>query len=483
MSGKCARMVVVVVLLWLRTASSRNSSLSLRGSAPKRSLKSSAPCQGYDGNNIRVFAGSHAPTKVRSHKNIADLWCKRLGRGKALSWTELGKEENGCHSMPSCFVMANTVPQDADSAFDKYFEFMPATHYQSCGGQDKCVEMLRCTKDTFIPDKEQTAAAFLVAADNSQLSDEANMKARITDNWDLIEEAIYGACIADAREFSMFIANIMQESAELSTKVEYKNHYDDDDYDWGRCNRYTWHVVECTKTNSCNIPDNCKGERCPVECPYAWPESQNCDDSNEHSCKVQYFGRGYLQTSWYENYRDAFQNGGCNLDVNGQHANIENNPDLVGMDEKLAWCTAGYYWRTNVHEDRCMAGCNMGNTIHAINVQECDKELFTYTYEEHAEKQFIKRLEEEKDKEEDKAHWDNTIYVLAADGNTVNIDSSSMEIPKDRFPLTVKQATTDQRAQRRFCYYKAFYEAYSKEKLEWVDPYCRRNLGDMCPLV
>merc|ERR1711988_718201 len=51
-------------------------------------------------------------------------------------------------------------------------------------------------------------------------------------------------------------------------------------------------------------------------------------------CKVQYYGRGYLQTTWRENYVKAKNDGGCNS------VDIVKNPNKVATDTSLAWCTA-----------------------------------------------------------------------------------------------------------------------------------------------
>merc|ERR1719163_2151755 len=50
--------------------------------------------------------------------------------------------------------------------------------------------------------------------------DRKTIDSRITKNWSLMMKEVRNAGIADAKEFSMFIANVMQESAELTLKKE-----------------------------------------------------------------------------------------------------------------------------------------------------------------------------------------------------------------------------------------------------------------------
>merc|ERR1712107_140783 len=110
----------------------------------------------------------------------------------------------------------------------------------------------------------------------------------------------------------------------------------------------------------------------------------------------------------------ARDSGKCNKDANGNSVDIVKNPEKVVNDDTLAWCTAAYFWKKSVQDDRCP--CDMGNTIDAINPMECNN----------------KKHEEE--------------------------------------------------AQRRFCYYKAFYESYASTTL-WkgdVDKNCIDNLDKKC---
>merc|ERR1712087_530098 len=118
----------------------------------------------------------------------------------------------------------------------------------------------------------------------------------------------------------MGFANLMQESARLSTATEYSDHFTDADYDWGQ-----------SKT----------GQTCEDPCT----ESASCKDK----CKVHYYGRGYLQTTWMDNYKNASELGNCNIDGDGDSVDILKDPSKIESDKRLAWCTASYYWKTAVH--------------------------------------------------------------------------------------------------------------------------------------
>jgi len=183
----------------------------------------------------------------------------------------------------------------------------------------------------------------------------------------------------------MFIANIMQETGEMTTKTESTSHYTSKSYDWGDC--------------AANVSVPVKGK----------------DLKDSDKCKKHYFGRGYLQTTWHKNYKAAKDAGKCTTDTAGNDVDIVANPEKVAIDETLAWCTAAHYWKVAVHDDRCKNGCDMGNTISAINgALECK------------------------------------------DGN--------------------------KEAQRRFCFYKKFYESYASTTLYWHDTVCVKDLDALCPV-
>jgi predicted chitinase len=239
--------------------------------------------------------------------------------------------------------------------------------------------------DTFTPDKTKAAAAFWNAVEDTSAGATV-VKARITDNWSSIASAVTEAGIADAKEFAMFIANIMQETGEMTTKTEAASHYTSSSYDWGEC-------------------------KAGVSVPVKGSDLETSDECTKH-----YFGRGYLQTTWHKNYKAIKDAGKCKTDSAGNSVDIVANPEKVASDEKLAWCTAAYYWKTAVHDDRCKDGCDMGNTISAINgALEC-----------------------------------------GTDGNA--------------------------EAQRRFCFFKDFYESYADTTLYWSDNVCITDLDALCPV-
>jgi len=270
---------------------------------------------------------------------------------------------------------------------------------------------------SFAPDKADTAFAFWNAYsgktsyDKDPFKDEVQKRITGDTNWPALAKAVYyKSSIVDAGEFAMFMANVMHESAELTTKVEGTS-YKNKDYDWGVCTgvdvndkdmdycewKENGEIVKETDITKC-----CRGSNCATKC-------------DKH-----YSGRGYLQTTYYKNYKDASE-AGCTKDFNGNSVDIVKNPELVEDDEVLAWCTAAVYWKKNVHGDRCPNGsksCDMGNTISAINgALECG---------------------------EDSAH--------------------------------------KEQAQRRFCFYRHFHEAYKHERMYWADSVCFKGLDALCPV-
>jgi len=236
---------------------------------------------------------------------------------------------------------------------------------------------------SFRPSIHTTATAFWNAVEDKSAG-EAVVKARIKDNWVAIKSAVAESGIADSKEFAMFIANVMQETGEMTTKTESTSHYTSNNYDWGEC---------------------------AVDAPVKGADLKDTD-----KCTKQYFGRGYLQTTWHKNYKEIVDAGKCNKDRYGKPVDIVVNPEKVATDETLAWCTAAYYWKNSVHDDRCKNGCDMGNTIDAINGPlEC--------HDDHPE-----------------------------------------------------------HAQRRFCFYKNFYESYASTTVYWHDKVCVKDLDAKCPV-
>ncbi|RWS12428.1 hypothetical protein B4U79_06478, partial [Dinothrombium tinctorium] len=73
-----------------------------------------------------------------------------------------------------------------------------------------------------------------------------------------------------------------------------------------------------------------------------------------------YYGRGYIQLTHSYNYRAASQ------DLYGDDRLIR-NPDLVADDERVAWATAFWYWRTRVRNQPNVLRFWFGATTNAIN--------------------------------------------------------------------------------------------------------------------
>lgn len=89
-----------------------------------------------------------------------------------------------------------------------------------------------------------------------------------------------------------------------------------------------------------------------------------------NGCKGQYdaaadgtvfFGRGYIQLTWKANYAAASK------DLYGDEKILLSNPNSVATDEKVAWATAFWYWKTRVHTAPGVTEGKFGATIKAIN--------------------------------------------------------------------------------------------------------------------
>lgn len=314
-------------------------------------------------------------------KVLGDWWCQALGWGdEAVNWK----------------VIDSWLPQQVNTISKRTsFSFSSTANYD-CQART-CLTRLQCTGG-FVPDKEKAANAFWQAVNDKGTTTEDVAKSHIKDNWPAIIQAVADAHIANAKEFAMFMGNVMQESAELTTKVEDSTHSKDVDFS----GLYNWNA--CGK--GVKIP--CEGADCPTT----------------HQCKMHYFGRGYLQTTWYKNYKEAKEEGNCTEDSHGNTVDIVADPGKVGEDEALAWCATAFYWKKNVHDDRCKSGCEMGNTINAINAdREC---------------------------------------------------SNGDEDPKDG----------KAKAQRRFCHYRTFYDTYTEglHLVDQADSICISDLDGKCPL-
>lgn len=76
-----------------------------------------------------------------------------------------------------------------------------------------------------------------------------------------------------------------------------------------------------------------------------------------------YYGRGYIQLTWCDNYIRASQ-------ALGRGTYLVDSPDAVAYNEELAWDTSAWYWKTRVHDP--LGGTNeFGRTTKAINGMEC----------------------------------------------------------------------------------------------------------------
>ncbi|XP_055350771.1 uncharacterized protein LOC129597313 isoform X3 [Paramacrobiotus metropolitanus] len=77
----------------------------------------------------------------------------------------------------------------------------------------------------------------------------------------------------------------------------------------------------------------------------------------------KYYGRGYMQLTWEDNYRKASQ-------ALYHDDRLVENPDQVADDEDVAWATACWYWGAVVHSYPGVAEGKFGASIRAINSEE-----------------------------------------------------------------------------------------------------------------
>ncbi|CAL8138892.1 unnamed protein product [Orchesella dallaii] len=94
----------------------------------------------------------------------------------------------------------------------------------------------------------------------------------------------------------------------------------------------------------------CEGNGCPGDY-----ETPGCDVGGQ-----DYYGRGYIQLTWCYNYRAA------SYDLFGDERLVQ-DPDSVARSEELAWDTAFYFWKVNVHSQPGVAEGRFGVTTNAIN--------------------------------------------------------------------------------------------------------------------
>eukprot|EP00808_Paulinella_micropora_P029593 g7498.t1 len=121
--------------------------------------------------------------------------------------------------------------------------------------------------------------------------------------------------INSRRELAMLLAQLMQESDGLRATSEYR----------------------------CNPASNCLGDYGGM--------------INGH----QYFGRGYIQLTWYDNYRDA------SIDLYGDANILLNNPEAVAVDQNKAWGVTFSYWKRVVHNAPGVQQGQFGASTNAIN--------------------------------------------------------------------------------------------------------------------
>jgi len=76
-----------------------------------------------------------------------------------------------------------------------------------------------------------------------------------------------------------------------------------------------------------------------------------------------YYGRGYIQLSWGKNYLAASK-------AMFDDDRLLRTPNLVAVDESLAWRSAGWFWSVNVHP-RLAVLSRFGVTTLAVNPIEC----------------------------------------------------------------------------------------------------------------
>lgn len=76
----------------------------------------------------------------------------------------------------------------------------------------------------------------------------------------------------------------------------------------------------------------CMSNGCPGDY-----ETPGCDAAGR-----RYYGRGYIQLTWCNNYKAA------SLDLLG-NTSLVANPDLVATNENLAWNTAFWFWKVVIY--------------------------------------------------------------------------------------------------------------------------------------
>lgn len=126
--------------------------------------------------------------------------------------------------------------------------------------------------------------------------------------------------ISTKREFAMFLAQIIHESAGLQFKSELA----------------------------------CRNNACVGKYKQA-----SCDIRGKY-----YYGRGYIQLTWCSNYKAASK------DLYGDDRLVR-DPDSVATNEDRAWATAFWFWKKNVHTRQSVRNGQFGSSTYAINSGEC----------------------------------------------------------------------------------------------------------------
>lgn len=81
--------------------------------------------------------------------------------------------------------------------------------------------------------------------------------------------------------------------------------------------------------------------------------------------KLFYYGRGYIQLTWSYNYRAA------SFYLFNDDRLVQ-NPDQVAYDDSIAWKTAYWFWKANVHSSSEIQKGHFGASTKAINGGECN---------------------------------------------------------------------------------------------------------------
>jgi len=128
-----------------------------------------------------------------------------------------------------------------------------------------------------------------------------------------VSQAASAGGITTTRELAMFLSEILWESGGLVYKSE----------------------IACTPPNSCGGSYDWNG-------PY------------------QFYGRGYIQLTWGANYNAASQA------LFGDNR-LYQNPTPVATDETMAWGTAFWFWKANVHPNGGVQAGQFGSATNIIN--------------------------------------------------------------------------------------------------------------------